>query len=1099
MSDAAKAVFLSYASQDAEAAKRIADALRAAGVEVWFDQSELVGGDAWDAKIRKQIKECALLIPVISRNTQARTEGYFRLEWRLADQRTHLMAKGRPFLLPVVIDHTHDTDAHVPDSFVEVQWTRLPAGEPGAAFAARVKRLLDATQPDEARHHAADTGATAPVQVRKGPARVWVGVGFVALSLALAYVVINSRRVPDKLERPADDVANATKASAGASLTEAQKLVAKAREMLDGGDEMNRENYRLAEELLEKAESLDLTEASAWALHAQLSSNLLLYGLDYSDTRRAAVQSQASRAAKLAPNSLESELAVALAEIHVSAKRDLPAMEKRRLDLANKYPGDWRAWRELARCYAYEQKIDLCVETEKRALELSPDDPRLKADLVNFLYNPNHYVEAERALDQALAGRQSARLWSFDALFKLIWRGDPASAVGAVQGWPLWFLGEDRGVTLASFAYLWNHEPEKALGILGRFPRDYIRNAFFYGPRAVMAAWAHEEAGEVQSARANWSIVLELSERELRAAPDDVPALHWKAWALARLGDTTAAAPILQLLEERKATIASGFDPLVGNLAALAVTVGQPDRAIADIARLQKEAASGGREITKATLNLNPLFEPLRGDPRFQALVEAAPGRRSEQPIAAKIDDKSVAVLAFANLSDDKANEYFSDGISEELLNVLAKVPGLKVTARTSSFHFKGTNTAIPEIARQLGVAYVIEGSVRKQGDKVRITAQLIKAEDGFHVWSDTFTRDLKDIFAVQDEIAGLVAKNLAAKLGATTRAAAMVDGRAFELYMQGRAAWNRRNAEGFNQAESLFRQALEIAPNFARAHAALGDVWMIRAISEGKLSEYGQRNSPVIPPIEAEVQRALELDPESAEAYTTLGFLRQLQHRPEEAVRLLRRAVELNPNYATGHHWLAGALAYECRFDESIAEYQRAVAIDPLSPRILDNYGWGLASLGRLREGLALFERALALQPGEPQAVAHRVLTLAKLGRPEEARALADTAVPELRVAILWATADQRELEAALPTGRRADRFLFLCVLGRLDEALNNFDADDVVLEDAPYWFFFPELVPFHQDPRFRRVIAELGIEENLSRALAWQAAHPPEKRDKP
>ncbi len=126
MNDAGKAVFLSYASQDAEAAKKICDALRTAGIEVWFDQSELVGGDAWDAKIRKHIKECELLVPIISANTQARTEGYFRLEWRLADQRTHLMAKGRPFLLPVVIDGTRDGDAHVPDSFTEVQWTKLP-------------------------------------------------------------------------------------------------------------------------------------------------------------------------------------------------------------------------------------------------------------------------------------------------------------------------------------------------------------------------------------------------------------------------------------------------------------------------------------------------------------------------------------------------------------------------------------------------------------------------------------------------------------------------------------------------------------------------------------------------------------------------------------------------------------------------------------------------------------------------------------------------------------------------------------------------------------------------------------------------------------
>ncbi len=141
-----RAVFLSYASQDADAARRICEALRTAGVEVWFDQSELRGGDAWDAKIRKQIKECALFVPVISANTQARLEGYFRLEWRLADQRSHLMAKGKAFLLPVVIDDTRDSAAHVPDSFLEVQWTRLPRGEMDPAFSARVKQLLGGAQ-----------------------------------------------------------------------------------------------------------------------------------------------------------------------------------------------------------------------------------------------------------------------------------------------------------------------------------------------------------------------------------------------------------------------------------------------------------------------------------------------------------------------------------------------------------------------------------------------------------------------------------------------------------------------------------------------------------------------------------------------------------------------------------------------------------------------------------------------------------------------------------------------------------------------------------------------------------------------------------------
>ena len=201
MSEPTKAVFLSYASQDAEAARRICEALRAAGVEVWFDQSELVGGDAWDQKIRKQIKECALLIPIISANTQSRTEGYFRLEWRLADQRTHLMAKGRPFLLPVVIDDTRDAEAHVPDSFTEVQWTKLLGGETPPAFCARVKKLLGggidsvggALRPDGS----VMSGHKAPpTQVHRGLSKWWWALPIFGVTMTLILVMKEGRKDP---------------------------------------------------------------------------------------------------------------------------------------------------------------------------------------------------------------------------------------------------------------------------------------------------------------------------------------------------------------------------------------------------------------------------------------------------------------------------------------------------------------------------------------------------------------------------------------------------------------------------------------------------------------------------------------------------------------------------------------------------------------------------------------------------------------------------------------------------------------------------------------------------------------------------------------
>ena len=188
MSDPGKAVFLSYASQDAEAARRICDALRAAGVEVWFDQSELRGGDSWDAKIRKQIKECALFVPIISANTQARAEGYFRLEWKLAVDRSHLMADDAHFLLPVVIDDTRDATARVPDKFRDVQWVRLNVKDTPESLAVRVGRLLDggleAGQPRPAERA---EGAANPKKEKPAWFKYTMAIGGMLIGLAYAF------------------------------------------------------------------------------------------------------------------------------------------------------------------------------------------------------------------------------------------------------------------------------------------------------------------------------------------------------------------------------------------------------------------------------------------------------------------------------------------------------------------------------------------------------------------------------------------------------------------------------------------------------------------------------------------------------------------------------------------------------------------------------------------------------------------------------------------------------------------------------------------------------------------------------------------------
>ncbi|HEY4301470.1 MAG TPA: toll/interleukin-1 receptor domain-containing protein, partial [Candidatus Didemnitutus sp.] len=273
MSTTTQAVFLSYASQDAEAAKRICEALRAAGVEVWFDQSELRGGDAWDQKIRRQIKECALFIPIISNHTQNRPEGYFRLEWRLADQRTHLMGRNRAFLVPVCVDETPDADADVPDSFVAVQWMRLPDGAITPAFAERVRKLLQPAPAESASRpsippRTSDHDPIAPAPARRGSPR-WLRP--VLASAVLVIIVLGFtlfRRHGDG--KP--PVSPAPKAAA--PLTEAQSLVARARAIMDLGG-LSREKLDAASELCERALKLDSTEATAWAQAAR--ADLLYY------------------------------------------------------------------------------------------------------------------------------------------------------------------------------------------------------------------------------------------------------------------------------------------------------------------------------------------------------------------------------------------------------------------------------------------------------------------------------------------------------------------------------------------------------------------------------------------------------------------------------------------------------------------------------------------------------------------------------------------------------------------------------------------------------------------------------------------------------
>ncbi len=689
------------------------EALRAAGVEVWFDQNELVGGDAWDAKIRGQISSCALFVPLISANTQARLEGYFRLEWKLAAQRTHTMADEKTFLLPVVIDATRDAEAKVPAEFKMVQWTKLPGGGTPEKFCARVKQLL-------------------------------------------------------------------------------------------GGESV-----------------------------AQASS--------------------------------------------------LPAVGA--------------------------------------------------------------------ALDDA--------------------RG--------------------RG----------------------------------------------------------------------RAAPFQRAAHSWTVPAILGVGLIVALAAYFAL---------------------------RPRRSPEEIARLLASAEAAAANATA------------KSAPAAAAVPSAPP---DDEP-------KSVAVLAFADNSLAHDSEYFSDGISEELINALGKVPGLKVPARTSSFYFKGKSVPVPDIAKQLGVAYVIEGSVQRAGDKVKISARLSKAADGFQVWADSFTRDAKDVFAVEEEIAGLIAKQLSLKLGTAAGLTRAVNPEAMELYLRGRQSWALRTRDSMGKAEELFLRAIALQPDFARAHAGLADAWWAVADMDG-LSRFKNRRSHDWDRIIAKFDEVAALDPSSADCFAARGEVASLRGQFAEADQLFRRALELNPNHASAHQWYGRYLSLQGRMDEALVQIDAAIAADPFAPRIASNAAMIYVLAGRPNRGLELAERSLALQSGNGQGIIWKAEALVALGRIDDlVRFVRTTAggdgapVGPMGTTFLAQVGrlDQPRGETPLrgfETGGYVDTTTYNViranlVFGRRADALTGLDPDDASYAECEWMAYLPLFDQIRNEPAFRRFYDEVGLGEAHARAQAWRQAHPPE-----
>jgi TolB-like protein/Tfp pilus assembly protein PilF len=326
--------------------------------------------------------------------------------------------------------------------------------------------------------------------------------------------------------------------------------------------------------------------------------------------------------------------------------------------------------------------------------------------------------------------------------------------------------------------------------------------------------------------------------------------------------------------------------------------------------------------------------------------------------------EKSIAVLAFENMSGDPEQEYFSDGISEELLNLLAQIPELTVISRSSAFSFKGQNIAIPKVAEQLNVAHVLEGSVRKMGNRVRITAQLIEARSDSHLWSETFDRELNDIFAVQDEISAAIVGALKGKLGlqveAVPRVIAAANSEAHEAYLRGRHLLVQRARSTIGDAVREFEKAIALDPDYALAHAELAVATLFlnrNFLGDLTVSEAIARAAP-------HAEQAMALDPALAEAYAATGQLLWFQLNLEEALTHFRQAIQINPNYAIVYNWMAILFLELGRYAEGFAAFETAVHLDPLSIPTRHNYIQELIRRNRLEEADREIEKYASIAP---------------------------------------------------------------------------------------------------------------------------------------
>lgn len=612
MSDNRPAIFLSYASQDADAARRLCDALRAKGLEVWFDQSELRGGDAWDQSIRKQIKECALFIPIISHNTNAREEGYFRLEWKLAVDRSHLMADDKTFFLPVILDNAPESAARVPDKFRERQWTRIVDDATTLAFANRIATVLksEPQSPEPATVSADSRPRTAATQGRRTLRRTAILIG-AAIALTGVAGLLAWRPWAVKSQAPLGATATASQSTS----PEVRGLIKQVEDLIQDPMAATRENYVLADELMQRVVNAEGNVAEHWVLAARVSLSLWEHVYDRSAERKLRTTEQINRALKLSNSSIAARATQALSQSYFGSQEEADRLAHQILaeDSTN------RDALQILLLSARPKGRDAEADGYRARLQQRPGgDPfSMLFDTLAFAQRGSLY-EAERSLEELIVQSPVRMVYNLKLELLKDYFLDPQGAADFVPKVPKSFVSEDAIAAHIGMAYYLLGRGDEAVTVLKDVQREFLSQYAINLPKGMILGLAHEVAGQPAAAAQAWRTALAVVEKRLETDGSDLRLLNHKMQLHAMLGQKAAALETLKLRIE-----VGGKDnvPAAGFSVRVLVRIGKLAEAVDMLQQQWGDLSFQRRANLMRDLVYLPEYQAFRKDKRVAALI----------------------------------------------------------------------------------------------------------------------------------------------------------------------------------------------------------------------------------------------------------------------------------------------------------------------------------------------------------------------------------------------------------------------------------------------------------------------------------------------